>query len=395
MHPHAPMSGVIPLNKPELTDEDVAAVSDVLRSGRLILGPWLLEFERLFAERTRRPFAVGVASGALAVEISLKALGIGPGDEVLLPAFGYAAGVHSVLHAGARPVFVDVEPRTLTIDPALVERACTVKTRAMLAGAPFGNPGGLPALCSICCRLEIPMLENGTEGLGGEMGPDNVGRFGRVATFGFFVNRPVTTGEGGMIVTHDDRLAGICRALRNQGRVDRMSFPGQQLDLGTILDHRYDGYDARLSELSAALGASQMRRLDATIARRRELADLYVQHLGGNCDVILPTVPESARVSWAAFVVRLSERFTSEDRDLVINTLHRHDVGAANYYPCPALLPHVRALLGTQPGDFPVAESIAGRTIALPFYTAMRDADVASVCKVLEFAISRTGIERH
>jgi len=324
---------VIPINQTRLTDEDRKAVSDVMRRGRLVMGPGVLEFERLMGERTKRPYAIAVASGGLALEIALKSLGIGPGDEVLLPAFGHASNVHSVLHCGARPVFVDIEPRTLTMSATAAEKLVSVKTRALLAGAPFGNPAGLPALISLCTRLELPMVENGGEGLGSSIGSDNVGRFGRIAAFGFFVNRPVTTGEGGMLVTHDDHLAAACRALRNQGRVDRMSFPGQDADLGMILDHRYDGYDARMPELCAALGASQLRRLDESMARRQEIVQLYMERLCGNADIILPTIPEQANVSWSAFVVRLSDRFSALDRDMIINTLHRHDVGAANYYP--------------------------------------------------------------
>lgn len=385
---------VIPLNQPDLTAEDLAAVTDALSCGRLVMGPAVLEFERLMAERTRRPYAIGVASGGLALEIGLKALGIGPGAEVLVPAFGHASNVHSVLHCGARPVFVDVDPRSLSMDPVKAERACTVRTRAILAGAPFGNPMALPQIASLCTRLELPLLENGGEGLGSELGRDCVGKFGRIATFGFFVNRPVTTGEGGMLVTHDDRLAAACRALRNQGRVDRMSFPGQDADLGMILDHRFDGYDARMPELCAALGASQLRRLDATITRRQEIVEQYIARLCAFPDIILPTVPEGAQVSWSAFVVRLSDRFSSLDRDLIINTLHRHDIGAANYYPCPALLPHVRSALGTQPGDFPVAESVAGRALALPLFDRMSDFDVRTVAQVLELAIARLGGDR-
>jgi len=385
---------VIPINQTRLTDEDRKAVSDVMRRGRLVMGPGVLEFERLMGERTKRPYAIAVASGGLALEIALKSLGIGPGDEVLLPAFGHASNVHSVLHCGARPVFVDIEPRTLTMSATAAEKLVSVKTRALLAGAPFGNPAGLPALISLCTRLELPMVENGGEGLGSSIGSDNVGRFGRIAAFGFFVNRPVTTGEGGMLVTHDDHLAAACRALRNQGRVDRMSFPGQDADLGMILDHRYDGYDARMPELCAALGASQLRRLDESMARRQEIVQLYMERLCGNADIILPTIPEQANVSWSAFVVRLSDRFSALDRDMIINTLHRHDVGAANYYPCPALLPHVRQALGTQPGDFPVAESISGRTLALPLFDAMTEREVATVSQVLEVAIERLSVKR-
>ena len=383
---------VIPLNKPEILDEDIALVAETLRHGTLSMGPRLLEFEQLVAERTRRPFGVGVASGAIAIEIALRALGVGPGDEVLVPAFGFSGMPHSVLNVGARPVFVDVDPMSLNMDPASAARAIGKKTKAMLASLTFGNPAMMPELIALCSRMEIPMVENAAEALGTTLGQDNAGRFGRIACLGFWSNRQVTTGEGGMVVTHDDTLAAACRALRHQGRVDRMSFAAQPRDIGAILEHvQFGGYDARMTETAAALGCSQIRRLDATIARRQEIAASYLRRLAANPDIVLPTVPDGTGISWANFVVRLSTRFTADDRDAIIGVLHRQDVGAANYYPACSLLPQVRQAVGTEPGGFPVAESAAARTIALPFFNAMTDDEVETVCDVLEVALSRTG----
>ena len=236
------------------------------------------------------------------------------------------------------------------------------------------------------------MVENASEALGTTLGEDNAGRFGRIACIGFWTNRQVTTAEGGMVVTHDDTLAAACRALRHQGRVDRMSFAGQPRDIGAIIEHAtLGGYDARMCELAAALGCAQVRRLDATIARRQEVAAAYLRRLAANPDIVLPTVPEGASVSWANFVIRLSTRFTADDRDAIISVLHRQDIGAANYYPAASLLPQVRALMGTEPGGFPVAESAAARAIALPFFNTMTQDDVETVCDVLEVALARTG----
>lgn len=383
---------VIPINRPEILEEDIELVVESLRRGTLYMGPRLLEFEQLVAERARRPFGVGVASGAIAFEIALRALGIGPGDEVLVPAFGYSGMAHSVLNVGARPVFVDVDPLSLNMDPEAAARKVGKKTRAMLAALTFGNPAMMPELIALCSRMEIPMVENAGEALGTTLGSDNAGRWGRIACLGFWANRPVTTGEGGMLVTHDDTLAAACRALRHQGRVDRMSFSGQPRDIGAIHEHvALGGYDARLAETSAALGCAQVRRLDATIARRQELAAAYVRRLAGNPEVILPTVPDGASVSWSTFVVRLTTRFTADDRDAVIGVLHRQDIGAANYYPAASLLPQVRNVMGTEPGECPVAEAAAARTIALPFFNQMTEDDVETVCGVLEVALSRTG----
>jgi perosamine synthetase len=385
-------SPVIPLNKPDIRTEDIELVGETLRTGTLSMGARLLEFEQLVAERTRRPYGIGVCSGAMAIEIALKALGVGPGDEVLVPAFGASAMPHSVLNVGARPVFVDVDPLSLNMDQESAARRIGKKTRAMLAALTFGNPARLPELIALCSRMEIPMVENAAEALGSTIGADNAGRFGRIACLGFWSNRQVTTGEGGMVVTHDDTLAAACRALRHQGRVDRMSFAGQPRDIGAMLEHvELGGYDARLPEAEAALGCAQIRRLDETIARRQELATSYLRRLAANPDLVLPTVPEGAGISWANFVVRLSTRFTAEDRDAIIGVLHRQDVGAANYYPATSLLPQVRSLVGTEPGQFPVAESAAARTIALPFFNTMTQDEVETVCAVLEVALARTG----
>ncbi|MSQ90799.1 MAG: DegT/DnrJ/EryC1/StrS aminotransferase family protein [Phycisphaerales bacterium] len=384
----------IPLSKPDLTDEDRDAVLATLRGSRLTMGSALLEFEAHLATVVRRPFAIGVSSAGAGLEICLRALCIGPGDEVLVPALSFASNVNAVIAVGARAVFVDCDPRSLNMRVFDAERLVTPKTKAVLGVPVLGNPAGLPELIRFCSRFEIPMVEHASEGLGSTIGSDNVGKFGRLSVFGFGPNRPIAAGEGGAIVTNDDRLAAACRALRNQGRVDRQSFPDQSPDLGMIMTHASMGLDARLAEPLAALASSQLRRLDEIRSRRIEVAAAYTRTLAGHPDLILPNVLENSQICWPLFWVRLSDRFGLHDRDAVITGLHRHDVGAANHYPPAHLLPHVQTLFGTKVGDCPAAESIGDRMVTLPMFTSMTAREVGLVCQALEVVLSRGGVER-
>jgi len=210
--------------------------------------------------------------------------------------------------------------------------------------------------------------------------------------FGFYPNKQITTGEGGMIVTDDDRLADLCRSLRNQGRPADSSEAGQ--GLGSCLGHERLGYNYRMSELNAALGVAQMKRLDDLIEIRQNIAASYTRRLMGNVDIILPTVEPDTFMSWFVFVVRLSDRFTAHDRDYVIDGLRRHDVGASNYFPPIPLLPFYRKLFGYAPGDFPAAESVSHRTIALPFFTRMTEHEIDLVCQTLELMMTRVAFAR-
>lgn len=384
----------IPLSKPDLTDDDRRAVAATLEGERLTNGPALIELEAQSALATRRPFAVGVSSSGMGMVIALQALGVGAGDEVIVPSFSYAANVNAVLAVGATPVFADSDPRTLNMSPVDAECRITPRTRALIGVPVFGNAAGLPDLIGLCSRSEIPMVENASEAVGSSIGSDVVGKFGRLGVLGFGPNRPIASGEGGAIVTHDDRLAAACRALRNQGRVDRMSFPDQSLDLGMLMRFSGPGHDARLAEPLAALAASQMRRITQTRERRQEVASWYMQRLAGHPELLLPNIPEAASVCWPLFWVRLSDRFCADDRDEIVAGLHRHDIGAANHYPSLHLLPHVRRALGTGPGLCPVSESLSDRTITLPMFTSMRERQVDQVCQTLALLVDRMRVSR-
>jgi perosamine synthetase len=384
----------IPLSRPDLTDADRAAVVDTLDGQRLTNGPALIRLEAEAARATRRPLAVGVSSSGMGMQIALEALDIGPGDEVVVPSFSYAANVNAVLATGATPVFADSDPRTLNMSAVDVECRITPRTRALIGVPVFGNAAGLPELIALCSRFEIPMVENASEAVGSRFRSDVVGKFGRLSVLGFGPNRPIAAGEGGAIVTHDDRLAATCRALRNQGRTDRMSFPEQSLDLGMLMRFAGRGHDARLAEPLAALAASQMRRIDDTRERREQVASWYMQRLAGHAELLLPNIPPDAAICWPLFWVRLSDRYCSDDRDEIVAGLHRHDIGAANHYPCLHLLPHVRQALGTTVGMCPVAESLSERTITLPMFTSMRERQVDQVCQTLMLLVDRMRVTR-
>jgi perosamine synthetase len=383
----------IPLSLPDIGDEEVRAVAHVLRSGRLSGGPETEEFERLVATRVRRTHAIAVSSGTAGLHLALMALGVGPGDEVITPAFSFVASANCILYVGATPVFVDCDPRTLNVRATDVEAKITEKTKAIIGVELFGNPAGMADLAALSNKYEIPLIEDACEGLGGRDGSDPIGRFGRVSVFGFYPNKQITTGEGGMIVTHDDRIAELCRSMRNQGRPIEGSDDHRD-GLGTWLQHERLGYNYRMTEMSAALGAVQMRRLDELIEQRQEVASCYTRRLMGNPDIIVPTVEPSTFMSWFLFVVRLSDRFTSTDRDEIIGGLRRHEVGAAAYFPPIPMLPFYRRLYGFNPGDFPMAESVSQRTIALPFFTRLTNREVDLVCQTLELMMQRLSFSR-
>jgi dTDP-4-amino-4,6-dideoxygalactose transaminase len=386
------VTDAIPLSLPDITDEEIRAVVLTLRSGRLSIGPRLEEFERLVARRVRRTHAIAVSSGTAGLHVALAALGIGPGDEVITPAFSFVASANCILYVGATPVFVDCDPRTLNVRVEDVEAKITARTRAIVGVEVFGNPAGMPQLAQLSTKYEIPLVEDACEGLGGRLGAEPIGRFGRLAVFGFYPNKQITTGEGGMIVTDDDRVADLCRSIRNHGRAAGSMESG--IGLGSWLEHERLGYNFRLDEMSCALGAAQMRRLDQLVESRQRIAEGYTRRLMGNCDLILPTLEPDTFMSWFVYVVRLSDRFTADDRDEVIAGLRRHDVGASNYFPPIPLLPAYQRLYGYKPGDFPVAESVSQRTIALPFFTRLTDREIDLVCQTLELMMTRITFAR-
>lgn len=395
-------SSEIPLSRPDISELEIRYVSAVLRSGRLSMGPILEQFENRVAELCNCRHAVGVSSGTAGLHLALLGLGIGPGDEVVTTPFSFVASANAILYVGATPVFVDIHPRTLNLDPSRVEAAITDNTKAILGVEAFGNPAHMVELAALAAKYEIPFIEDACEGLGGSFAGRPVGSFGRVAVFGFYPNKQITTGEGGMIVTDDDTLADMCRSLRNQGRavvnpesnLDADSDSDSASNLGSWLQHPRLGYNYRLSELHAALGVAQMQRLDEILERRNNVAKRYMNRLMGNPDVILPTVDAKTVMSWFVFVIRLSSDFSAEERDRIIDGMRRHEVGVSNYFPPIHLQPYFRAMFDYEEGHFPITESVSHRTIALPFHGRLSDREIDLVCQTLEVMIQRETFSR-
>ncbi|BAM04378.1 DegT/DnrJ/EryC1/StrS family aminotransferase [Phycisphaera mikurensis] len=390
------MPNHIPLSQPDLGDAEISAVVDVLRSGRLSIGPQQEAFEHAVARRSGRMHGVAVNSGTAGLHLALLALGIGPGDEVITTPFSFVASANVILMVGATPVFVDVCPRSLNLEPAGVEAAVTERTRAILAVEVFGNTTHMAALEAVARKHEIPLVEDCCEALGGRdaTGRD-AGGFGRVGVYGFYPNKQVTTGEGGMIVTDDDQLADLCRSLRNQGRAVN-AHSGLAGRIGSWLTHERLGFNCRLSEIAAALGVVQMQRLDEMLEKRRRVAGWYTQHLMDAPELVLPQ-PEpgsEGQHSWFVYVVRLSSGFGPAERDAVIDGLRKHDIGASNYFPCIHLQPFYREVLGDLSGRFPVAERASGKTIALPFFPDLDETRVELVCRRLRDLIAAEGLRR-
>ena len=361
----------IPLARPEIGAREEELILEVLRSGRLSLGPVGERFEREFAAWLGVEDAVTASSGTTALHLGVRALGWGSGDEVLTSPFSFVASANCLLYEGARPVFCDVDPVTLNLDPAAVEAAAGERSTGILPIHIFGFPAAMPELEAIAARRGLRILEDACEALGAvDSEGRGVGTRGNLATFAFYANKQMATGEGGMIVPSDPAVAARLRSERNQGRAADMGW----------LDHGGLGFNYRLSDLAAALGVAQLERLDAMLARRFAVASLYEQGLAELEGVATPIARRGKeRRSWFIYPVRLDEEI---DRDAAVARLGERGVASKAYLPCIHLFPHLREL-GYREGQFPVAEAAAARSLALPFFPAMTESQVARVCEAL------------
>ena len=401
-YPSSPTNGPsaspeITLSGPDITDLEIEAVVRVLRSGRLSIGPMQEAFEALVSEAAGCDHGVAVSSGTAGLHLALLALGIGPGDEVITTPFSFVASANAILYVGATPKFVDICPRSLNMDPEKVERAIGPRTKAILAVEALGNPTHMDRYAAIAARHEIHLVEDCCEALGTTLNGRKCGSFGRVGVFGFYPNKQITTGEGGMIVTDDPHLADMCRSLRNQGRpmpADPSTTTAGASGLGLWLAHERLGYNYRLSEIACALGVAQMRRLDRIIDARRRVAVEYLNRLMDIPGIILPTIESGTSMSWFVFTVRLERGYTAEERDRVIVGLRNHDVGCAPYFPCIHLMPEYVRRFGYERGAFPIAESVSDRTIALPFHNQLTDRDIDLVAQTLSLMLTRENLAR-
>jgi perosamine synthetase len=371
MADHAP----IPLAGPEIGAREEELVLEVLRSGQLSLGPVGRRFESEFATWLGSADAVAVSSGTTALHLGVRQLGWGEGDEVLTSPFSFVASANCILYEGARPVFCDVDPVTLNLDSAAAAAAVTDRTAGILPIHIFGYPAAMPELGALAAKHELGILEDACEALGAvDSEGRRVGTRGHFATFAFYANKQMTTGEGGMIVPTDPGAAERLRSERNQGRA---------VDMGW-LDHDRLGFNYRLSDLAGALGIAQVEKLDDLLGRRATAAAAYSERLAGLDGVELP-IPGRGQEqrSWFVYTVQLP---AGVDRDATIARLAERGVASKAYLPCIHLFPHLREL-GYREGQFPVAEAAAARSLALPFFPAMTEPQIDRVCEELGAAI--------
>jgi perosamine synthetase len=381
------MPDEIPLAKPELGDRERELVREVLESGRLSLGPMQERFERGVADYLGVDDAVAISSGTTALHLGVRALGWGEGDEVVTSPFSFVASANCLLYEGATPVFCDVDPVTLNLDPAAGWDAVGERTAGLLPVDILGYPAALPAIEAIASEGGLGLLQDSCEALGAvDSEGRRVGSRGHPAAFAFYANKQLTTGEGGMLAVSDPELAAALRSERNQGRAPDMSW----------VHHDRLGFNYRLSEVQAALGVAQLERLDQLLAARARAADLYNERLaaldsgapageGEPEGLVLPCSDrEPERRSWFIYAVRLP---AGADRDAVVGDLAQRGVQAKAYMPCIHLMAHIRERFGYREGQFPAAEDASARLLALPFFPSITETQVDRVCEALGEAL--------
>jgi len=376
----------IPMSEPDIGPAERAAVLDVLDGRTLALGPRLPHFEEQLAAKVGARHGIGVSSGTAALHLCLLAAGVGEGDIVVTTPFSFVASANCILYVRARPVFVDVDPLTLTLDPERFERAVQAigrsgqRVKAVLPVHVFGQAADMDAILAIAERHGLAVIEDACEAIGGAYKGRPLGTLGDAGVFAFYPNTQITTGEGGMIVTNDSRWDALARSLRNQGR--------DVFD--EWLAHTRLGYNYRLNEMSAALGLAQVARFDEILAKRARVARWYETRLGDLEGVTTPRMSAATTTqSWFVYVVRLDDLAT---RAHVMRALGERGIPSRPYFPPIHLQPFYRTDFGFRPGAFPITEAAGDTCLALPFYGAMPEDAVDTVCGALREILEEASV---
>jgi dTDP-4-amino-4,6-dideoxygalactose transaminase len=365
----------IPLSSPWLDEREEELVGEVLRSGRLSLGPSIDRFEEEFAAAVGAPYAVAVSSGTAGLHLLCISAGVGPGDEVVTSPYSFVASANCAIYQGAMPVFADIDPRTLNLSPAAVEAAITDRTRAVVAVDIYGFPCELDELLALCNARGIALIEDACEALGARYKRGTIGSQGLSAAFAFYPNKQITTGEGGMVTTHSESEWRLLRSLRNQGRADS----------GGWLEHARLGFNYRIDDIRAAIGLGQLEKLDTILEARSAVAARYATLLVDVPGLELPCADDADHErSWFVYVVGLPP---GTDREAVVASLTDRGVQTARYLPCIHLQPYMQERFGYREGLCPVAEDVASRTLALPFHARLPEEDQEYVAEALRLAL--------
>jgi len=394
----------IPLSRPDISNKEKNAVLSVLSTPNLSLGPKLEEFETRFAGYIGSKYSVAANSGTSALHLCVRALGIKGGDKVITTPFSFIASANCILFERAIPIFVDIDEKTLNIDPGQLREKfkklslSNAQVKAIIPVHVFGRPCEIEEIVELAQHYEVKVIEDAAEAIGAEylvnskvkVGRKNqndnkkqaewrkVGTFGDCGVFAFYPNKQITTGEGGMIVTNDEKIYRLCRSMRNQGR-------GED---GAWLQHERLGYNYRISDINCALGIAQLERIEEILAKREKVARIYNEKLSYVDELILPHFEEKKKISWFVYVVRLKDRFTQEDRDMILRKLKEKGIGCSNYFSPIHLQPFYKKMFGYKEGDFPVTEKVSKRTIALPFYNNLKEEEIDYVCENLKKIIA-------
>ena len=382
----------IPLSQPDIGEREIERVTRALRSGDLSLGPRVPEFEEEFAHFVGARYAIAVNSGTSALHLCVKALGIGPEDEVLTTSFSFVASTNCLLYEGALPAFVDIDPFTLNMDPATIreilecdylwDRAKSRHTnrrsgrilKAILPVHIFGLPCDMGAILEIAREFNLLVIEDACEALGATYRGRPVGTFGDAAAFAFYPNKQMTTAEGGMIVTNDAQIAAFCRSLRNQGRDDQ---PGW-------LRHTRLGYNYRLSDLHGALGLAQLERIDQLLASRARVAAAYSRALARTPGITLPHQSPQAERSWFVYPIQLQGPRPSSARERLIEGLRERGIPSRTYFPPIHRQPYFKQVTLSRPPSLPYTDAAAEKCLVLPFFSAMTDEQITRVSESVQ-----------
>ncbi len=365
MHP------TIPISTPDITQAEIDALNEVIRTPFLSIGPKIVAFEQAIAEYVGTKYGIGVNSGTSGLHLAMIAADIKDGDEVITPSFSFIASANAVVYERAKPVFVDIDPQTACIDPAAVEAAITERTKAIMPVHAFGQPADMDPILDIARRHNLYVIEDACEAIGSDYKGRRAGTIGDAAVFAFYPNKQMTTGEGGMIVTNRSDWNDLFRSLRNQGR--------DVFD--AWLNHTRLGYNYRLDEMSAALGLAQIQRIDELIAKRGRVAEWYNERIDEVPGLTKPFIAESTtRMSWFVYVVRCE---TGVDRNALMTHLQQKGIPSRPYFTPIHLQPFYQEKFGWRRGDFPYTEHAGDHYLALPFSSVMSEEEVDYVCQQL------------
>ncbi|MEK6263346.1 MAG: DegT/DnrJ/EryC1/StrS family aminotransferase [Clostridium sp.] len=366
----------VQLAKPDITQREIDGVVAVMKSGILSIGPKITEFEKKISDYAKVKYAVAVNSGTSALHLIVKALGIGEGDEVITSSFSFVASTNCFMMEGAKPVFVDIDPKTLNMNIDLIEDKITAKTKAILAVDVFGQPMDMRRLREIADKHKLYLIEDSCEAIGSAYDGDVAGSLADAAVYAFYPNKQLTTGEGGIIVTNNENIALIAESLRSQGRAIT----------GFWLHHERLGYNYRMNELQAALGSVQMDRLDEIVKKRQEVAEMYNKELSKINGVTIPYIdPKVTIMSWFVYVIQLHE---SIDRDKMMIHLTDNEVGCRPYFTPIHVQPYMVSEFGYEEEDYPITADVGRRSIALPFHNDISLEEVKYVAKVIQEGIT-------